>query len=63
MTYEEYMALDGKEQEEYMKSFSSIDAFFDWYNDAKDTYEKENPSIEVGDGPIDMNEIINGKND
>ena len=41
MTYEEYMALDGKEQEEYMKSFSSVEAFFDWYNAAKDTYEKE----------------------
>ncbi len=62
MTYEEYMAMDGNEQEKYMKSFSDIEAFFNWYNAAKDKYEKENPSIEIGDGPIDMNDIINGKN-
>lgn len=56
------MAMDGKEQEKYMNSFGDIDAFFNWYNDAKETYEKENPSIEIGNGPIDMEEIINGKN-
>ena len=62
MTYEEYMALDGKEQEKYMKSFSDVADFFDWYNAAKDKYEEENPSIEIGDDPIDMDAIINGKN-
>ena len=62
MTYEEYMAMDGYEQEKYMKSFESIDAFFNWFNAAKDKYEEENPSIEIGDGPIDMEDIINGKN-
>lgn len=62
VTYEEFMAMDGKEQEKYMNSFGDIDAFFNWYNDAKETYEKENPSIEIGNGPIDMEEIINGKN-
>lgn len=56
------MAMDGTEQEKYMNSFGDIDAFFNWYNDAKETYEKENPSIEIGNGPIDMEEIINGKN-
>ncbi|MBR3962989.1 MAG: hypothetical protein IKK14_05630 [Oscillospiraceae bacterium] len=62
MTYEEYMAMDGYEQEKYMKSFESIDAFFNWFNAAKDKYEEENPSIEIGDGPIDMEDIMNGKN-
>jgi hypothetical protein len=62
VTYEEYMAMDGYEQEKYMKSFASIEAFFNWFNAAKDKYEAENPSIEVGNGPIDMNEIINGGN-
>ena len=62
VTYEEFMAMDGTEQEKYMNSFGDIDAFFNWYNDAKETYEKENPSIEIGNGPIDMEEIINGKN-
>lgn len=62
MTYEEYMALDGKAQEEYMKSFPDVASFFDWYNAAKDKYEKENPSIEIGGDPIDMGAIINGKN-
>lgn len=62
ITYEEYMAMSGKDQEAYMKSFESIAAFFDWFNAVKDKYEKENPSIEIGDGPIDMNDIINGGN-
>lgn len=62
VTYEEFMAMDGTEQEKYMNSFGDIDAFFNWYNDAKEIYEKENPSIEIGNGPIDMEEIINGKN-
>lgn len=62
MTYEEYMVLDGSEQEKYMKTFPDVADFFDWYNAAKDKYEAENPSIEVGDEPIDMDAIINGKN-
>lgn len=61
MTYEEYIALDGTAQKEYMESFSDVAAFFDWLNAAKEKYEKENPSIEIGgDETIDLGEIIGG---
>lgn len=55
MTYEAFMALSGKEQQAYQESFTSIQAFFDWYNAAKETYEKENPPIYVGgNGTVTM---------
>ena len=44
-----------------MESFDSIDAFFEWYNAAKEQHEKENPPIEVDGGAIDLDQIINGK--
>jgi len=59
MTYEKFMALTPTEQREYQESFNDIDAFFQWYNAAKEKYEKEHPSIEV-DGPIDMEQIAGG---
>ncbi len=61
ITYEEYMAMSGAEQQEYMMSFSSIEAFFEWFNAAKAKYDAEHPSIEIGgDGSIDLGDIIGG---
>jgi hypothetical protein len=51
------------EQQAYVESFDSIDQFFDWYNTAKAEYEAANPPIDVGDGVIDMEDIIGGKTD
>lgn len=59
--YEWFHALSGEEQEAYMDSFDSIAAFFEWYNAAKAEYEELHPSIEVGDGNIDLGQIIGGK--
>ena len=50
--------MSPNEQKKYMESFSDVDAFFDWYNESKKTYEKGNPSFEVGDGPINIGDII-----
>lgn len=60
MTYDDYQSMSPAEQQEYMDSFENIDGFFDWYNSAKDQYEEENPPIDVGDGEIDLGEIIGG---
>ena len=48
MTYEQFQAMTGAEQRAFQDSFESLDAFFAWYNAAKEAYEKENPSIEIG---------------
>lgn len=61
MTYERYCSLSGEEQMAYMQTFDSLADFFDWYNAAKEAYEKENPGIEIGDGNIDLGEIAGGK--
>ena len=61
VTYEEYIAMSGADQKKYLESFESVEKFFKWFNAAKEQYDKENPSIEIGNGSIDMNEIINGK--
>lgn len=60
--YEAFEALSGSEQMAYMQSFSSVEAFFAWYNAAKAAYEEANPSIEIGgDGSVDLDQIVGGK--
>ena len=44
----------GEEQEAYFNTFPSIELFFEWYNSARDEYEKNNPTIEIGDDTIDI---------
>lgn len=52
--YERFINMTPAEQQAYMESFESIEAFFEWYNQAKAEYEAANPPIEVGDGNIDL---------
>lgn len=59
MKYEEFHAMAPSKQQAYMESFDDIDEFFEWYNAAKAKYEKENPSIEVDGGAIDLDKIAN----
>ena len=56
--YETFVALDPAVQREYMQSFESMDAFFEWYNAAKEAYEQAHPSIDVGDGVIDLEDLF-----
>lgn len=55
--YEKFHALSPAEQQEFVESFASIDAFFEWYNAAQEEYERNNPSIDVGSGPIDLSKL------
>lgn len=54
LDYETFTAMDPAEQRVYMESFESLDAFFAWYNAAKEAYEQEHPAIDVGDGVVDL---------
>ena len=56
MTYEAFVALSPAEQRLYQESFTDLEAFFEWYNAAKEKYEKENPPIDI-DGPIDLDKV------
>lgn len=59
--YAWFQNLSPSEQQAWMDSFATIDAFFEWYNAAKAEYEKANPSIEFNGESIDMGAIIEGK--
>lgn len=61
LTYEEYRALSGEEQHEYMHTFKKPDgsldvrAFNDWYNAAKKAYDEAHPKETIGpDGNITL---------
>lgn len=56
--YEAFVAMDPALQRMYMESFESMDAFFAWYNAAKEAYEQAHPSIDVGDGVIDLEDLV-----
>ena len=63
VTYEEYNAMSGKEQEAFYKSFDSAQDYFKWRKAAKKAYEDSKNDIVIGgDGSIDLGEILNGKN-
>ena len=56
--YERFQNMSAEEQQAHMESFGSIEAFFDWYNNAKAEYEAANPPIDVGDGSVDMGDLL-----
>ena len=62
MTYEKYNAMSGEEQLAFFNSFASMEDFVAWYNAAKAKYDAEHPDIEVGDGNIDIGDIVGGGN-
>ena len=57
MSYDDYMSMGAEEQGNYMDSFGSTDAFFDWLHSAKEEHDAQNPEIEVGDGSIDLGDL------
>ena len=59
VTYEEYVSMTPEEQLAFYNQFASMEDFVKWYNEAKVAYEEENGAIDVGDGNIDMGDIIN----
>ena len=58
MDYERFQNLSASEQMAVMESFGSLDLFFAWYNQIKAEYEAANPPIDVGDGNIDIGDLV-----
>lgn len=59
LTFEEYLSLTAAQQQEYYKSFESVDAFADWYRTAQQEYKENDDSISLGgDGTVDLNELL-----
>lgn len=56
-TYEDYHNMTPEVQKQFVEKFEDMAAFFDWYNAAKDKYEKEHPTIGVENGEIDISNI------
>lgn len=59
--YEKYLNMSGEEQTEFIESFASVEAFFDWLNAVKAEYEANNPGVIVDGGSIDLEEITESK--
>ena len=58
MGYEKFHNMSGADQQAYMGTFENLDMFFAWYNQAKAEYEAANPPIDVGNGSVDMGDLI-----
>lgn len=58
MGYEEFQNMSAAEQQAFMGTFENLDLFFAWYNQAKAEYEAANPPIDVGDGSVDIGDLI-----
>lgn len=58
MGYEEFQNLSAADQQAFMGTFENLDLFFAWYNQAKAEYEAANPPIDVGDGSVDIGDLI-----
>lgn len=52
LSYEEYLALDGEQQQLYALSFDSVEDYISWYNDALAEYE--NSEVVEITGPVDL---------
>lgn len=59
VSYEEYNNMTPAEQVAYYNQFPSMEAFVQWYNEAKAEYDREHGAIDVGDGDIDLGDITN----
>ena len=52
--------MNSSEQQAFIKSFDSMDAFFKWYNAEKQKYDKENAGTELNGGSVDLGDLIGG---
>ena len=59
VNYEDYINMTPQQQTDFIKSFSSVGKFTEWYNDAKSKYDKDNDKIYIGDESIDLGDIFN----
>lgn len=58
MEYEKFQNMSAADQQAFMGTFENLDLFFAWYNQVKAEYEAAHPPIDVGDGSVDMGDLI-----
>ena len=59
LTFEEYQAMTGEEQQEFKNSFSALQVFIDWYWDAKEIFDAKQDVQVIGPGQsIDISDFI-----
>ncbi len=59
ITYEDYINMTAQQQTDFIKSFSSVGKFTEWYNAAKSKYDIDNDKIYIGEESIDLGDIFN----
>ena len=53
--YEAYVAMNSTEKATFQNSFSNYDAFFNWYNAARDAYNQAHPPVQISpNGVLDL---------
>lgn len=57
-SYEDYINMTPDEQMAYYNQFPSMPDFVKWYNEAKAEYEKTHGAIDVGDGNINLGDLV-----
>lgn len=60
--YERYLAMSAADQEAYMESFSSVEAFIEWGKTAEIEHEKHVASVTVTGDVLDIGNYIGGDN-
>lgn len=59
-SYLEYMNMTADQQESFISSFESMDAFMVWFNNAKAEYDSTGGAIDVGSGSVDLGTVPGG---
>lgn len=58
MSYDRYMAMTGEEQEAFARTFEELGDFIAWWNAAKEYDKRDEESVEIKDGVIDLGQLI-----
>lgn len=58
LTLAEYEAMTTAQQQAYFESFPTVDAFYEWLEEAEKAAQDDNNSV-TGDGTLDLNDYIN----
>ena len=58
VSYTDYVAMTAQQQLEFIYGFSTIEGFLEWYDVEKTKYNEQNPGQDLGDGEIDIGDLL-----